>query len=245
MEETVVKDENAAEAGKENKGLEEMMEAGLHFGHKTSKTHPKMKPYITGVRNTVHIINLERTQEKLTEALDALGKLVAEGKTVLLLGTKVQVGGPVKEVALETGSAYVTERWIGGLLTNFEEVSKRTAHLKELESKKANPEEWGKYTKFEQHEMQEEMEKLEEKFGGVKHLEKLPDAIFIFDLNENQLALKEARHKGVQVFAVSDTNTDPSKVDYAIPANDDAVSAVTYIAEKVRDTILEAKAKNN
>ena len=246
MEETTTIQEESKEptpSAGENKALEAMMEAGLHFGHKTSKTHPKMKPYITGVRNTIHIINLEKTAEKLQEALDALGAMVAEGKTVLLVGTKVQVKNAVHEAAIETGLPYVTERWIGGLLTNFEEMSKRIAHLKDLENKLASEEEASKYTKWERHEMQEEINKLEEKFGGVKNLEKLPDALFIFDLDENELAQKEAKHKGIQIFAVVDTNGDPSIVDYAIPANDDAVSSIKFIAEKVKETVLKNKSE--
>lgn len=220
--------------------LEEMMEAGLHFGHKTSKTHPKMKPYIAGVRNGIHVMNLEKTREKLREALEALAGLVAEGKVVLLVGTKVQVKDAVRHVAEATGQPFVAERWIGGLLTNFEEMQKRIAHLKELEQKKES-EDFKKYTKWEQHEMEEERRRLEKKFGGVKNLQKLPDALFIFDLDENQTALREAKQKGILVFAIADTNCDPTSVAYAIPANDDAVSSVKYIAERVCDTIINAK----
>jgi len=234
MEETTVTKEI-------DKTLEEMMEAGLHFGHKSSKTHPKMKPYITGVRNTIHILNLEKTKEKLDETLAALAEMVAAKKVILLVGTKVQIRGLVRAAAEETNSPYVTSRWIGGLFTNFEEVSKRIAYLKELETKRSNEEEWGKYTKWERHEMEEEIKKLERKFGGVKMLEKLPDAMFVFDLDENDLAVREAKQKGITVFAIADTNTDPSKVDYAIPANDDAVSAVKYIVEKVKETVLKAR----
>lgn len=248
MEETLMKDTDAAEAGKDpvsptggDKNLEEMMEAGLHFGHKTSKTHPKMKPYITGVRNTIHIINLEKTKEKLDEALLALAEMVALGKVVVFVGTKVQIKNFVHDTAVEANVPYVTERWIGGLLTNFEGVSKRIAHLKDLEKKLADEEEANKYTKWERHEMQEEIEKLNEKFGGMKTLEKLPDAIFVFDFDENQLAVKEAKQKGIQVFAICDTNCDPSLVDYAIPANDDAISSVRYILQKVKDAILKAR----
>ena len=237
MEETVVNEEKTAEAGKVNKALEEMMAAGLHFGHKTSKTHPKMKQYITGVRNTVHIINLEKTQEKLEEVLGVLKNLIAEKKVVLLVGTKVQLRDLVKETAIETGLPYVTERWIGGLITNFEEVSKRIAYLKELEEKLANKEEASKYTKWERHEMQEKINKLERKFGGVKNLEKIPDAVFIFDLDKNGFAVREAKKSGIQILAIADTNNDPSVADYIIPANDDSVSSIKYITDKIKETI--------
>jgi len=243
MEETATKDINAEPAAKENKVLDAMMEAGLHFGHKTSKTHPKMKPYITGVRNTVHIINLEKTQEKLEEVLGVLKELISTEKIVLLVGTKVQAKNSVKEIAEETGLPYVTERWIGGLLTNFEEISKRIAHLKELEAKR-DGEDFKKYTKWEQHEMEEEIKKLDRKFGGVKQLERLPDAMFVFDLDENELAVKEAKQKGLQILAIADTNTNPSTVDYIIPANDDSVSSISYIAQKIKETILAAKAQS-
>ncbi len=225
---------------KEQFSLEEMMEAGLHFGHKTSKTHPKMKPYVVGVRNSVHIINLEKTRQKLLEALGVVRDLVAKGKVILLVGTKVQVKNSVRELAEETGLPYVTERWIGGLLTNFESVQKRIEHLKELEDKKQS-EEFQKYTKWEQHEMEEERKKLEKKFGGVKGLDRLPDALFVFDLDKNKLAMKEAKQKGIQILAIVDTNCDPTSVDYAVPANDDAVSSVRYIVQKVKETILSAK----
>ena len=220
--------------------LDKMMEAGLHFGHKTSKTHPKMKPYVASVRNTIHLINLEKTREKLQEAIVALGGLVASGKVVLLVGTKVQAKGSVREVAEATGLPYVTERWIGGLLTNFESVSKRIAHLKDLENKKQS-EEFQKYTKWEQLQMEEEIRRLEEKFGGVKTLERLPDAMFIFDLDENELAQKEAKLKGIKVFALCDTDCDPTNIDYVIPVNDDAVSSIKYIAEKLKEAIVRVK----
>ena len=220
--------------------LEEMAGAGLHFGHRTSKTHPKMKPYVASVRNTIHLINLEKTREKLQEAFGAVCDLVASGKVVLLVGTKVQAKGAVRELAEATGLPYVTERWIGGLLTNFETISKRIAYLKELEEKKQS-EEFQKYTKWEQLQMEEEIERLEEKFGGVKTLERLPDAMFLFDLDKNQLAQKEAKLKGMKVFALCDTDLDPTSIDYAIPANDDAASSIKYIAEKLKEAILRIK----
>lgn len=248
MEETAITEKSLdsaqdKKAGETNNDLEEMMEAGLHFGHKTSKTHPKMKPYIGGVRNTIHLINLEKTKEKLQEALDVVSDLVANGKTILLVGTRVQVKSLVRELAQETGVPYVTERWIGGLFTNFEMVQKRIEHLKDLERQKES-EDFTKYTKKERLDITKEIEKLEKKFGGLKNLERLPDAIFVFDLDENELAVREAKQKGIQVLAIADTNCDPTAVDYAIPANDDAVSAVTYIAQKVREAILNARGKS-
>ena len=221
---------------------EEMMEAGLHFGHKTSKTHPKMKQYIAGVRNTIHIINLDKTKEKLDEALNFIHELLVNGKVIVLVGTKVQTKDIVRETALECGVPYVTERWIGGLFTNFETISKRIEHLKELEAQKAEGE-LEKFTKKEQLEIADEVRRLERKFGGLKSLERLPDAIFVFDLDENQLAVREAKQTGVTVIAISDTNTDPSPIDYVVPANDDAASSIRYILGKVKETILKAKSE--
>ena len=229
---------------KEQFNLEEMAGAGLQFGHKTSKTHPKMKPYVASVRNTVHLINLEKTREKLQEAFGAVCDLVAQGKVVLLVGTKVQAKGAVRDLAEATGLPYVTERWIGGLLTNFESVSKRITHMKDLENKKQT-EEFQKYTKWEQLQMEEEIQRLNKKFGGVKTLERLPDAMFIFDLDKNQLARKEAKLKGIKIFALCDTDCDPTSVDYAIPANDDAVSSIKYIAEKLKEAIVKSKSQTN
>ena len=242
MAETVMEEQKTEK--QEQFNLEEMAGAGLQFGHKTSKTHPKMKPYVASVRNTIHLINLEKTREKLQETFEAVCGLVAAGKVVLLVGTKVQAKGAVLKLAEATGLPYVTERWIGGLLTNFESMSKRIAHLKDLESKKQS-EEFQKYTKWEQLQMEEEIQRLNEKFGGVKTLERLPDAMFIFDLDENELARKEAKLKGMKVFALCDTDCDPTSVDYAIPANDDAVSSITYIAAKLKEAILKTKSQIN
>ena len=182
-----------------------------------------------------------KKQERATGEGLVVSYIHGTGKVVVFVGTKVQIKNFVHDTAVEANVPYVTERWIGGLLTNFEGVSKRIAHLKDLEKKLADEEEANKYTKWERHEMQEEIEKLNEKFGGMKTLEKLPDAIFVFDFDENQLAVKEAKQKGIQVFAICDTNCDPSLVDYAIPANDDAISSVRYILQKVKDAILKAR----
>jgi len=220
--------------------LEEMMKAGLHFGHKTSKTHPQMLPYIQGIRNTVHIINLEKTVEKLQEALEFIRQLMEEKKILLLLGTKIQIKQMVRQAAEECGLPYVTERWIGGTFTNFEAIQKRVEYFQELEKKKAGGE-IEKYTKLEQLKIDQELQKLEMKFGGIKKLQQLPDAIFVFDLDKNKLAVKEAREKGITVIAISDTNTDPTLADLVIPANDDAISSVQYLLDKVKETILNAK----
>jgi small subunit ribosomal protein S2 len=214
-------------------GLQEMMKAGLQFGHRKSRTHPKMKPFISGVRNTVHIIDLKCTQEKLDKALEYIKSLIQEKKILLIVGTKVQLRQLVRDASEHAKIPYVSERWIGGFFTNFEMVSKRIERLKEIEELKQS-DEFQKYTKRERAVLDEEQERLERKFGGVKHLEKLPDAIFVCDLDVNGAAVKEAKMKGIPVIAIADTNTDPSSVDYAIPANDDAISSVKFILEKLK-----------
>ncbi len=219
--------------------IEEMIKAGVHFGHKTSKTHPRMLPYIIGVRNTIHIIDVEKTAEKLQEAILKLKGFVLEKKVILLVGAKVQLKGLVEEIARECRLPYVSGRWIGGLLTNFETVSKRIEHLKTLETKKASGE-FLKYTKKEQLGIEVEIKRLQAKFGGLKSLIRLPDVLFVVDLDENELVIREAKRKGLAVFAISGTDTDPTSVDYPIPANNDAISSVRYILERVKDVILEA-----
>ena len=229
---------------KEEFGLdvEEMAKAGLHFGHRISKTHPKMLPFIFGMRNTIHIIDLEKTKEKFIEALKFLREATLEKKVILFVGTKPQIRDLVKQTAIETQNPYVVYRWIGGTFTNFPEIKKRVDYLRELERKKEAGE-FEKYTKKERMEIEEEIEKLERKFGGIKNLEKLPDIIFVCDMVKNKLAVDEAKRKGVKIVAISDTNADPSLADYPIPANDDAVSSVKYILEKVKEAILNAKLK--
>ncbi|MBU1014848.1 30S ribosomal protein S2 [Patescibacteria group bacterium] len=216
--------------------IEEMMEAGVHFGHTTSKTHPKMKPFISGVRNTVHVIDLEKTKEKLDEALGFLRKCKEEGKVILLVGTKMQVRQMIREVAEETGQFYVAERWIGGTITNFDTISKRLEAFKELERQKREGE-FEKYTKKEQMEFEEQLQTMEKKFGGIKEMTQLPDVVVILDLDVNVLAAKEARKKGIPIVAVCDTNCDPTWADYPVPANDDAISSVRYVLDKVREAL--------
>ena len=223
--------------------IQEMMKAGLHFGHKKSKTHPKMKPYITGVRNMVHIIDLVKTKEKLEEALTFVAELLKEDKVLLLVGTKIQIKALVERTAKEAKIPYISGRWIGGLFTNFENISKRIEELRELERKEKEGE-LEKYTKKERLKITDQKRVLEMKFGGIKDIEKLPDAVFICDYDKNGLAVREARMKGIPVIAITDTNTDPTLIDYAIPANDDTVSSVGYILEKLKETILKKGSKS-
>lgn len=220
--------------------LEEMAKAGLQFGHKTSKTHPKMKPYITGMRAMVHIFDLPKIQKKLQETLEEIERLVKEGKKILLVGTKVQLKDLVKATALACGLPYVSERWIGGTLTNFATITKRIERLHELQKLVAS-DEFAKYTKKEQLMTQRELSDIEGTYGGLDGLTTLPDAVFICDLDVNSIAAREAQRKKIAIIALCDADINPSDVDYVIPANDDARSSVHYILSKVQETVLQAK----
>lgn len=219
---------------------EEMAKAGVHFGHKSSKVHPKMGPYLYGVRNGIHIIDLKETKEKLEKALNFIENLISENKVLLVVGTKIQIKDLVKNFAKECGLLYVSERWLGGTFTNFEVIKKRINHFKELEDKRAKGE-LEKYTKRERAKIDLELKNFERKFGGIKDMEDLPDAIFILSMEKDNLVVKEAIKRNIEIIAISDSNTDPTLADYPIPANDDAVSSVRYILEKVKDVILKAR----
>lgn len=223
-----------------NLSVEEMTENGLHIGHQTSRVHPKMKPYLSGVKSTVHIIDLEKSIERLEAALTFIEKLISESKVLLLVGTKIQVKNLVKNIATESSLPFINERWLGGTFTNFPIIKKRLTYFKDLEKKREEGE-LEKYTKKEQIKINRELQNLEIKFGGIKNLEKLPDAIFVLDMKKDELAVKEARERGITVIAITDTNVDPSLADYPIPANDDAISAVKYILEKMKEVIIKTK----
>ena len=240
---------NKKEEGKKKKkeefsiDSEQMTRAGLHFGHKVSVVHPKMKPYIFGARNGVHIIDLEKTLDKFKKTLEFIKKIISEDKVLLFVGTKIQLKDLTEDIALKCGLPYVKERWLGGTLTNFGTIKKRIDYFKELEEKKKKGE-FKKYTKKEQSKIDKELRDLEIKFGGIKKLEKIPDVIFVLDMKNDALAVKEARSKGVVVVGIVDTNVDPGLADYLIPANDDAISSVGYILEKVKEAILKSKTKD-
>jgi len=227
-----------------NLNLEEMAKTGLQFGHKTSKCHPKMEPYLYGVRNTIHIIDLEKSKEKLVQALEFVKNLISEEQTLLIIGTKIQSKDLVKNFVKDSGLPYINERWLGGTFTNFETIKKRIDYFKDLEKKK-NEGQLEKYTKKERAGIEKELKDLEIKFGGIKNLEKLPDAIFVLDMEKDLLAVKEARKKGIKVIGISDTNCDPTLADYPILASDDTISSIQYILEKVKEVILKAKPKTS
>lgn len=221
---------------------EEMTRAGLQFGHSTSRINPKMNPYISTVRNTVHIIDLEKTKEKLTEALSFIRDLVSKEKILLLIGTKIQTKDLAKEIARECQLPYINERWIGGTFTNFDIIKKRIEYFKDLERQRTEGE-LEKYTKKEKAKFDHKIKGLEVKFGGIKDMTVLPDAIFVLNMKKDALAIKEAKMKGIKVIGVVDTNLDPTLADYPIPANNDAISSLKYILEKTKEVILKAKTK--
>jgi len=219
---------------------EEMAQAGVQFGHKVSRLHPKMKQYISGIKNNVHSFDLEKTAVELQKALDFISKLIASGKSIIFVGTKPQLRGLVRLAAEECGIPYVSERWLGGTFTNFETIKKRVEYFKDLEKKKISGE-LEKYTKKERLNFDKELASLKTKFDGIKNMSKLPEAVFVFDLDKNETCAKEAKIKNIKIIAIADTNINPDIVDYIIPANDDAISSVSYIINKTAQTIQNSK----
>lgn len=223
--------------------IEEMLKAGLHFGHRTSKWHPKMAPYIYGSRNGIHIIDLVKTEEYLNKALAYMKKLTVEGKMILFVGTKDQVKKPLKAMAVEANVPFVNEKWLGGLLTNFTIIKKLIKKYVDLRDKKKAGK-LVKYTKKEQLEFDREINKLEDRVGGLANLTRTPDAIFIWDIKTEKTALAEALKKKIPVIAVCDTNVNPEGVKYVIPANDDATKGIKLILNTIKNALLEAKKDN-
>lgn len=217
--------------------VDEMAEAGVGFGHKVSKLHPKMKQYVSGIRNNVHIFDLEKTAKEFEKALDFISRTISEGKTIVFVGTKIQLKGPVKEAAEECGVAYVTERWLGGTFTNFGTIQKRVNYFKDLEKRKETGD-LEKYTKKEQLDFSKEIASLKIKFDGIRNMAKLPEAVVIFGIDKDMTCAREAKKKGIKIISIVDSNINPDIVDYPIPANDDAILAVRYIIDKVKQTIL-------
>ena len=216
---------------------EEMLKAGVHFGHKKSSWNARMKPYVFALRNNIYIIDLEKTMEQLDKALDFIKEIVKKKGKILFIGTRPQCQNLVEETAKKCKMPYVISRWIGGLLTNFNIIRKRVEHLLDLEKKKSSGE-LKKYTKREQQKIDEEIEKLKKKFEGIKKLEKLPEAILVLSAKEQTSAIKEARIKNIPIIALVDTNSDPSLIDYPIPSNDDAISALKFMLDKITEAII-------
>jgi len=220
--------------------LEGLLKAGVHFGHLKSRRHPKMDEYIYTTRKNINILNLEKTSHKLETALSFLAGVVKSGKPVLFVGMTKQTHETVRGLAEHVGQYYMIDRWLGGTLTNFTCIRSRARHLQDLEAKFASGE-FKKYTKFEQAKKMEEVTRLEKKVGGIKGMEELPGAIVIADTKEAGLVLHEASKMGVPVVGIVDTNTDPSLVDYPIPANDDALSSLRLLFAAIGKVVLLAK----
>lgn len=223
--------------------LNELLEAGSHFGHQVRRWNPAMKQYIYGERDGVHIFDLAKTKNGLDAALEFVKQLGAEGKTILFVGTKRQASDFLKAEALRAGVPYVSVRWMGGMLTNFKELNKRVKEMNKLKGQKAAGE-LKRYTKKEQLLIDREIEKLEKFFGGSAALEQMPGAMFVVDTHHEDVAVREANRMNVPVIGMVDTNADPRKVDYVIPVNDDAAKSIELVVKAVTDAYISGKNGN-
>jgi len=223
-----------------------MLKSGVHFGHQTGKRHPKMKPYIFTTKSGFHILNLEETQNKLKEALEFATKIVSNGGTILFLGTKKQAQPIITKYAKECNMPYITERWLGGTFTNFGEINKLVKKFVDLKKQRETGQ-LDKYTKKEKLEFEREIEKLDKMVGGVEGITRVPDAIFVVDIKKEKTAVTEAIRKNIPVIAMVDTNVNPDKVNYPIPANDDAIKSIELITSLISTAVnegLKKKEKN-
>jgi small subunit ribosomal protein S2 len=218
--------------------MKELLEAGVHFGHQTRRWNPKMKPYIFGSRNGIHIIDLQKTVQLFNDIYDFIVRTVGDGYSILFIGTKKQAHDSIIEESERCGMFYVVNRWLGGTLTNFQTIRKSIARLKELESMKEDGS-IHRYTKKEALRMEKERIKLEKNLGGIKNMDELPGAVFIVDPKREYISVKESKKLGVPVIAIADTNCDPDDIDYIIPGNDDAIRAVRLICSKIADACIE------
>ena len=220
--------------------MKELLEAGVHFGHQVRRWNPKMKEYIFGERNGIYIIDLQKTQRMFREAIAFVTGLIAEdkGRTVLFVGTKRQAQDAIREEAEKCGQFYVNQRWLGGLLTNFQTVQKSIKRLKDLEAMQTDGR-YEKLTKKERIKLDRERESLNKNLAGIKSMNRLPDAVFIIDVKKEEIAVAEANRLGIPIVAVVDTNCSPDGIDYVIPGNDDALRAVRLFASRISDAIVE------
>jgi small subunit ribosomal protein S2 len=222
--------------------MKELLEAGVHFGHQVRRWNPKMKEYIFGERNGIYIIDLQKTQRMFRDAIQFVTNLVGEdrGKTVLFVGTKRQAQDAIREEAERAGMYYINQRWLGGLLTNFQTVQKSIKRLKDLEAMQTDGR-YEKLTKKERIKLDRERESLNKNLSGIKSMTRLPDVVFIIDVRKEEIAVAEANRLGIPVVAVVDTNCSPDGIDYIIPGNDDALRAVRLFAARIADAVLEGQ----
>jgi len=221
--------------------MKQLLEAGVHFGHQTSRWNPKMKPYIFGARNGIHIIDLQQTVSMFKDMENAVRNLAAAGGHILFVGTKKQAQDAIREEAERCGMFHVHNRWLGGTLTNFSTIRQSIERLRKLEEMENDPRIAEALTKKEMLGLKREKEKLEQSLGGIKTMRKLPDAIFVVDPKQEEIAVKEARKLGIPVVAVLDTNCDPDMVDIKVPGNDDAIRAIRLFCAAIADAVLEGK----
>ena len=219
--------------------MKQLLEAGVHFGHQTRRWNPKMAEYIYTERNGIYIIDLQKSVGKVDEAYYAIKDIVADGGKILFVGTKKQAQDSIKSEAERCGMFYVNERWLGGMLTNFKTIQSRVARLKEIE-KMAEDGTFEVLPKKEVIALKKEWEKLEKNLGGIKEMKNIPDAIFVVDPKKERICVQEAHTLGIPLIGIADTNCDPEELDYVIPGNDDAISAVKLIVAKMADAVMEA-----
>ena len=220
--------------------MKQLLEAGVHFGHQTRRWDPRMAEYIFQARNGIHIIDLQKASKKIDEAYEFIKEQVEEGKTVLFVGTKKQAQECMKEAAEKSGMYYVNQRWLGGMLTNFDTIQKRIQRLKDLEKMEQD----GTFDVLPKKEvilLKKEMEKLEKNLGGIKEMDKLPGVIFLVDPKKERIAILEAKKLNIPVIGIVDTNCNPQELDYPIPGNDDAIRSVSLIADVMANAIIEGK----
>ena len=220
--------------------MKQLLEAGVHFGHQTRRWNPKMAPYIYTERNGIHIIDLQKTVGLVDEAYKAIFDIVAQGGTILFVGTKKQASETIAEEATRCGMYYVNDRWLGGMLTNFRTIRSRIDRLKKIE-KMSEDGTFDLLPKKEVANLKKEQEKLTKNLGGIKDMDRIPDAVFVVDPKKEALCVKEANSLGLTVIGIADTNCDPDELDYVIPGNDDAIRAVKLIVSKMADAVIEAK----
>jgi len=220
--------------------MKQLLEAGVHFGHQTRRWNPKMAPYIFTERNGIYIIDLQKTVRKVDEAYNFVRDLAQQGGTLLFVGTKKQAQEAVREEATRCNMFFVNERWLGGMLTNFQTIQRRVARLRELEEMESKGV-FDVLPKKEVISLRHEMDRLQKFLGGIKNMDKLPSALFVIDPRKEHIAVAEARKLGIPIVAIVDTNCDPDEIDYIIPGNDDAIRAVRLLAGKMADAVLEGR----